>query len=229
MKGASSPSLDKHSPPLDVGLLATNIQAAIHEHSHPCTYTPRHMYISAHTHTLPTHTPLHTHTHTVLCTLTSLHTSVYTHTYLYPHITLHTLSLSYRSCAHTQTFKFTLVNPIISNQVRQHKYAPFGSPLPSVVFIVWTTPWAFPGWKLRSPKKIFKQLHSSATLKLPWVLCALKNLVPPHTQVHLLAPTSSPPVSTSFLVTFTLKEHCLSLALPMDWCPVSAAGRCPHC
>lgn len=209
MKGASSPSLDKHSPPLDVGLLHSIFWPPISRLLYTNTHTPAHTHPGICT-SLPTlihsplihpciHTRIHFSAHSHPCT--HLYTPTHTCTPTLPYIHSH----FHTGPVHTHTFKFTLVNPIISNQVPQHKYAPFGSPLPSVVFIVWTTPWAFPGWKLRSPKKIFKQLHSSATLKLLWVLCALKSLVPPHTQVHLLAPTSSPPVPTTFLVTFTLK------------------------
>lgn len=85
----------------------------------------------------------------------------------------------------------------------------------------------------KRPEETLKQLHSSVTLKLPWLLFALKNPVPPgaqiHTEVHAFAPAPLSPVSASFLVTVTFWGHRLTPALPVDRRLVSAAGGGPQC
>lgn len=108
--------------------LHTLIPAHTHLCPHSYTFRPLHTLISAHTYTLICHTHIHAHT----CTLASLHTL--THTLAHTHSLTHTLIFTHSLCTHHR-----LSNPVMSNQVPQHKNAPSGSLLLSTVFIFKTT------------------------------------------------------------------------------------------
>lgn len=129
MKVDSNSSLDKYSPPLNVGLLLSvfwpptskllHIHPRTHTptHTHPCmhtslpslihTYTLAYTYLCLHSHThMPQHTPAHT------CTLASLHSHLhtFTHTLVLTHFLTHTLTFTHALCTHHR-----LSNPVMSN------------------------------------------------------------------------------------------------------------------